>query len=44
MAALAPSTALMARPASVRRSSARRASVGVRASGEKNSYFDLQGA
>jgi hypothetical protein len=43
MSAIAPSAALLARPASMRRSSSRRSSVGVRASAEKKSYFDLKG-
>ena len=42
MSAIAPSVALLARPASVRRSSSRR-SVGVRASADKKSYLDLKG-
>jgi hypothetical protein len=43
MSAIASSAALLARPASMRRSSSRRSSVGVRASAEKKSYFDLKG-
>jgi len=44
MSALAPSAALIARPAGMRRSSARRSAVSVRASGDKKSFLDLKGA